>query len=139
MKREEFMSLKKIVILTIFLLTLAGSGYAGTQYYLDYVKAPEVTPARVVERYFTALQSRDYQQAYALVSLDYYHESINQFVDRVSMYAPNMVLETTAETIEENTAVVDVHLVIPMRFGTYESDSTMQLVRAKRVWQIIHP
>lgn len=133
------MSRKKILISAVILLALAGSAYAGTQYYLDNVKAPEIPPTQVVERYFAALRSKDYKLAYAMVSLDYYHESINQFVDRVSMYAPDMLLEATAETIEENTALVEVHLVIPMRFGTYESDSTMRLVRARRVWKIIHP
>ena len=133
------MKRKKIIILVLAIAAFIGVAYAGIQYYLDNIRPPKIAPAQVVEQYFSSLQKKDFKLAYSLVSQEYYHESVNQFIDRVSMYDPDMILEVSLEKIEEKTALVEVHIVVPLRFGIYESDSTMQLVRAKREWKIIHP
>lgn len=123
----------------VLVIALAGAGYAGTQYYLDNIRLPEITPTQVVEQYFAALGQRDYKTAYAFVSRQHYFDSFNQFIDRVSMYSPEMTLKVNWEKLEEKTAVVNIAIVVPMRFGTYSSESQMDLVRDKREWKIIHP
>ncbi|MDR1241197.1 MAG: DUF4829 domain-containing protein [Deltaproteobacteria bacterium] len=132
-------ALKKKAVWTILFLLLAGIGFAGSQYYLDNIKLPEVSPRQVVEQYFAAVKNRDYQKAYSLVSLRHYNNSYNQFIDRVSMYSPEMLLEIKGESIENDTAVVDARVVVPLQFGAYSSDSNMDLARVKREWKIIHP
>lgn len=133
------MSIKKKVLWALFILVCAGVSYVGGQYYLDNVKPPDVSPGQVVERYFDALNKRELEDAYNMVSRKHYFESFNQFVDRVSMYAPDMVLEVNWEKIEDTVAVVNVNITVPMRFGIYSSESEMDLVRAEREWKIIHP
>lgn len=133
------MNRKKLAALAVAVLLLGGGGYAGTQYYLDNIKLPEVSPRLVVEHYFAALEKGEFKRAYDMVSHEHYFESLNQFTDRVSMYAPDMMLEVRGERLEEKAAVVEIHIVVPMRFGTYSSDTEMSLIRAKREWKILHP
>ena len=133
------MKYKKAAAILMLTLALAGAVYAGTQYYLDNIKLPNIPPGQVVERYFAALGERDHKAAYAHVSRQHYHDSFNQFIDRVSMYSPDMTLKVNWEKIEEKTAAVSVSIVVPMRFGTYKSESEMDLIRDKREWKIVHP
>jgi hypothetical protein len=133
------MAAKKKAALLIICLILAGSGYAGSQYYLDNIKLPDVSPRQVVEQYFAALKSEDYKKAYGFVSLRHYNNSYNQFIDRVEMYSPMMRLEVKGETIKDDMAVVDVTVTLPLAFGPYSSDSSMDLARDRREWKIIHP
>ena len=55
------------------------------------------------------------------------------------MYAPDMKLSILGENIVEGAATVDVRIEVPLKFGLYKSDSTMDLVRVKREWKIMHP
>ncbi len=130
---------KKALAGLLIAAALIAGAYAGVQYYLDAVKPPEIAPAQVVERYFDALQNGRFEEAYNLVSRRHYFESFNQFIDRVSMYSPEMTLEILQEKIEGTAAVVSIHIVVPLRFGIYASDSEMDLVRDKREWKIVHP
>jgi hypothetical protein len=112
---------------------------AGILYYYDNVKPPETAPGQVIERYFEALKIKDYEKAYAMVSRDHYPDSFNQFVDRVNMYSPDMRLEIKGETVENDTASVEVDLAVPMNLGVFTTLARMDLVRVKREWKIIHP
>ncbi|MDR2669788.1 MAG: DUF4829 domain-containing protein [Desulfovibrio sp.] len=120
-------------------LLVAAAGVAGVQYYLDNIKLPAVSPTQVVEEYFAALKSRDYKKAYALISLRHYNNSFNQFIDRAAMYSPDMHLEVTGESVANDTAVVAARVLLPLEFGLYSSDSSMDLVRVQREWKIVHP
>jgi hypothetical protein len=130
---------KKTALKGLCCLALVIMGVAGIQYYLDHIKLPAVSPRQVVEQYFEALKNKDYQRAYDLVSLRHYNNSYNQFIDRVSMYSPDMQLEVKGESITDDTALVETRVVLPLEFGPYSSDSNMDLVRIKREWKIIHP
>jgi hypothetical protein len=123
----------------ILALVLAAAGVAGTRYYYDNVKPPEISPGQVIERYFEAVQRKDYATAYAFVSRRHYPDSFNQFKDRVDMYSPDMLLKITGETINDGAASVEARTFVPMLFGLYEADTRMSLVRVKREWKIIHP
>lgn len=131
--------MKKVIALLAAVVVLAAGGWYGWQYYLDNVKLPETGPSEVVANYFAALQKRDFASAYDMVSHVYYVDTINQFKDRTSMYAPDMTLSVIGEHMGEGTAVVDVRIEVPLRFGTYKSESTMDLIREKRHWKIVHP
>jgi hypothetical protein len=133
MKAEK----KALWIITGLILVL--TGVFGSRYYLDNIKLPEVSPRQVVEEYFAALKSQDYKKAYDYISLRHYNDSYNQFIDRVNMYSPEMQLDIQGESIKEDMAVVDAKVVVPLQFGLYTSDSSMDLVRVKREWKIIHP
>jgi hypothetical protein len=137
--KEYQMSGKKRIILLLCLCALLGIAFAGREYYLDNIKLPELSPRQVVDRYFAALKNKEYKQAYELVSLQHYNDSFNQFIDRVSMYSPAMLLEAQDERIEKDRATVSLKIAVPMQFGLYSSDSDMDLVRIKREWKIIHP
>jgi hypothetical protein len=130
---------RKTVLGILCALLLVLAGIAGIRYYLDHIKLPDVSPRQVVAEYFEALKDKDYKKAYTLISLRHYNNSYNQFIDRVTMYSPEMQLDITGETIQDDTAVVDARIVVPLPFGPYASDSTMDLVRVKREWKIIHP
>ncbi|MDR2801097.1 MAG: hypothetical protein LBB52_07525 [Desulfovibrio sp.] len=130
---------RKTVLAVVCALALVFTGIFGIRHYLDYVRPPAVSPRQVVEEYFEALKSKDYKRAYSLISLRHYNNSYNQFIDRVSMYSPEMRLEVTGETVRGDTAVVEARVVVPLQFGPYSSDSNMDLVRVKREWKIIHP
>ncbi|MDR0827715.1 MAG: hypothetical protein LBN33_07555 [Desulfovibrio sp.] len=133
------MTLKKKIALSVSALLLIGIGITAGQYYFYNIKLPDISPRQVVEQYFAAVKEGDYKKAYAFVSLKYYHESYNQFIDRVVMYSPEMRLEVTKESMEDDKAVVDASVVVPLQFGSYTADSRMDLVRDKREWKIIHP
>jgi hypothetical protein len=133
------MTRRKKAALLVGCLLVAAAVVGGVQYYLDNIKLPAVSPTQVVEDYFAALKSRDYKKAYGFVSLRHYNNSFNQFVDRVDMYAPDMHLEVTGESIAKDTAVVATRVLLPLEFGLYSSDSTMDLVRVQREWKIVHP
>ena len=130
---------KKKAFALLVALFLAVAGYAGVRYYYDYVKLPEVSPRQVVEQYFAALTFEDYEKAYSFVSLRHYHDSFNQFKDRVDMYSPEMRLEILQEGIEDDTAFVDARIFVPMSFGPYTAETRMKLAREKREWKIVHP
>jgi hypothetical protein len=130
---------KKTLLRLLCLLLVALLGLAGIRYYLDNIKLPPVSPRQVVEEYFAALKGKDYKKAYGLISLRHYNNSYNQFIDRVSMYSPDMRLEFKGENIENDTAVVEATVFLPLEFGPYISDAHMDLVRIKREWKIIHP
>ena len=130
--------MKKIIALVAVAL-LAFGGWYGWQYYLDNVRLPETGPSQVVATYFEALQNRDFTRAYDMVSHVYYADTINQFRERTSMYAPDMTLTVVGERMGEGTAVVDVTIEVPLRFGVYRSEASMDLVREKRHWKIVHP
>jgi hypothetical protein len=133
------MRVKRKALWVLLAVLCAGGTWAGIQYYLDNIKPPATPPGQVVERYFEALKRRDFAAAYAMVSRRHYFESFNQFIDRVSMYSPDMTLEVTQEQLEEAGAVVMVRISAPLRFGLYSSDSEMDLARDGREWKIIHP
>jgi len=134
------MTVKKKALALIIALVLAGvGGWTGIQYYYDYLKPPKIAPKQVVEQYFEALKLESFEEAFAMVSHRHYPDSFNQFMDRVSMYSPDMRLEISGETMEDDMAFVEAHIVVPMRFGPYEADTHMTLVRVKREWKIIHP
>lgn len=133
------MTRKKILGVLFLVAITIGGGYFGIQYYLDNIKLPDVAPAKVVDAYFSALQKQNFKAAYDMVSRIHYVDSINQFVDRTSMYAPDMKLSILGENIVEGAATVDVRIEVPLKFGLYKSDSTMDLVRVKREWKIMHP
>jgi hypothetical protein len=131
--------MKKTVLKLFCLVFAALLGFAGIRYYLDNIQLPAVSPRQVVEQYFAALKEKDYEKAYGLVSLRHYNNSYNQFIDRVSMYSPDMRLELKGESIENDRAVVEATVFLPLEFGPYISDAHMDLVRVKREWKIIHP
>ena len=131
------MTAKKKALALALVITVAG--FAGIRYYYDYVKPPETAPGQVIERYFEALKINDYEKAYALVSRVHYPDSFNQFVDRVNMYSPDMRLEIKGETVENDTAFVDIDIAVPMNSGIFTTLARMDLVRVKREWKIIHP
>jgi len=136
------MTLKKKALALILALGLAGliaAGVAGIRYYHDNIKPPALAPRQVIEQYFEAIKRRDYQKAYSFVCLRHFRNSFNQFRDRVDTYSPDMTLEFTGETIDKNTAVVDLEVSVPMGFGLYKADGRMYLVRVKRDWKIITP
>ncbi|MDR3177044.1 MAG: hypothetical protein LBU06_11010 [Desulfovibrio sp.] len=130
---------RKTVLMAVCAFHVVLAGIFGMRYYLDHVKLPDVSPRQVIAEYFAALKSRDYKKAYGFVSIRHYNNSYNQFIDRVSMYSPDMQLEVTGETIKDDTAVVETKVVVPLWFGPYSSNSNMDLVRVKREWKIIHP
>jgi hypothetical protein len=121
------------LVLTVIIGVMAG------RYYLDNIKLPELPPRQVVEQYFEALKNQEYKKAYDFVSLRHYNNTFNQFIDRVAMYSPQMRLEVTGESIDKDSAVVDTKVTVPLEFGSYSSNSNMDLVRVKREWKIIHP
>lgn len=121
--------------LLVFLGLAAGGGF----YYYENIRLPDVTPGQVVEQYFTAVQKGDYRKAYQMVSSRHYHDSFNQFIDRVSMYSPQMMLQVQAEAIDKNKAIVNMHISVPLKFGPYNSNSSMDLIREKREWKIVSP
>ncbi|MDR1685316.1 MAG: hypothetical protein LBR82_02545 [Desulfovibrio sp.] len=133
------MTIGKKATLLLGCLLVAAAGVAGVQYWLDNIKLPAVSPTQVVEDYFSALKGRDYKKAYGFISLRHYNNSFNQFIDRAAMYAPDMHLEVTGENITKDTAVVATRVVVPLEFGLYSSDSSMDLVRVQREWKIVHP
>jgi hypothetical protein len=130
---------KKALLIAVCGILVIIAGTTGTQYYLDNIKLPEVSPRHVVEQYFEAIKSKDYKKAYDFVSLRHYNNSYNQFIDRVDMYSTEMILEIKGERIEDGKAVVETKVIVPLNFGPYTSDSSMDLVRIKREWKIIHP
>jgi len=133
------MTMKKKALALILALCLVAAGVAGIQYYYDNVKLPELAPRQIIEQYFEAVKRKDYEQAYAHISRRHYHDSFNQFKDRLDMYSPDMRLEITGEIIENGTAIVEASVFIPMHFGSYTANTRMSLVRVKREWKIIHP
>jgi hypothetical protein len=133
------MTPKKTALSAAGLVLTAVIGIVAVRYYLDNIKLPEVSPRQVVEQYFEALKKQDYEKAYSFVSLRHYNNTFNQFIDRVAMYSPEMRLEVTGEIMDKDTAVVDTKVVVPLEFGSYSSDSNMDLVRVKREWKIVHP
>ena len=133
------MTMKRKVCVLLLALFLVSAGAAGARYYYDNIGLPPVSPRQVIERYFAALKLQDYEKAYALVSLRHYHDSFNQFMDRVNMYSPDMRLEIAGETIGQGTAFVEGRIFVPMAFGPYTADVRMDLARIKREWKIVHP
>ncbi|MDR1489897.1 MAG: DUF4829 domain-containing protein [Desulfovibrio sp.] len=134
-----FRKTRKTVLMVFCAVAIVLIGIFGIRYYLDHVRLPEIAPRQVVAEYFEALKGKDYKKAYSFISLRHYNNSYNQFIDRVSMYSPEMQLEVAGETIKGDTAVVDARVVVPLQFGPYSSYSNMDLVRVKREWKIIHP
>lgn len=130
---------KKIVLKIALIIVLAVVLFGGGRYYLDNIRPPEVSPRQVVEQYFDFLKKHNYKEAYELVSRQHYHDSYNQFIDRVSMYSPEMRLKVEEEILEKDKAVVNIQVFVPMEFGDYNSVTSMDLVRVKREWKIIHP
>lgn len=131
--------IKKKWLSTLALLVFLGLAAGGGLYYYENIKPPDITPRQVVEQYFTAVQKGDYRKAYQMVSSRHYHDSFNQFIDRVSMYSPQMTLQVQAETIDKNKATVNMHIFIPLKFGPYSSNTSMDLIREKREWKIVSP
>ncbi|MDR1856369.1 MAG: hypothetical protein LBR22_04325 [Desulfovibrio sp.] len=130
--------MKKIFIALAFLFIIF-IGYSGYIYYLDNIKLPEMTPSTTVEKYFEAVKSEDYKNAYAFVSQQYYHDSYNQFVDRMKTYSTEMSVQITGETINDTKASVTARIIVPMNFGPFTTESVIDLVRDKREWKILHP
>jgi hypothetical protein len=134
------MAAKKTIAGIAAALVLVAAGMAAYRHYLDHIRPPEISPRQVIEKYFAAVNSKEYEAAYAFVSSRHYHESFNQFVDRVNLYSPAMRLEVTGERLEEDgTAVVEARIVVPMAFGPFTADTRMDLARMRREWKIIHP
>ena len=123
----------------ILVLALIGAGFAGIRYYYDNIKLPNIAPRQLVEAYFEAVKRKDYEKAFAFVSRRHYHDSFNQFKDRVDMYSPEMRLEISEESIVDDTAFVNAKIFVPLTFGPYTSETRMRLTREKREWKIIHP
>ncbi|SDD56982.1 hypothetical protein SPACI_052580 [Sporomusa acidovorans DSM 3132] len=130
---------KKTVLSALALLVFLGLAAGGGFYYYENINPPDLTPGQVIEQYFAAVQKGDYQKAYQMVSRQHYHDSFNQFIDRVSMYSPEMTLQVQGETIDNNKAVVNLHIFIPLEFGPYSSNTSMDLIREKREWKIVCP
>jgi hypothetical protein len=131
----------KLLGLLLAAAIVIGGAWFGYQYYLDNIKLPAVGPSEVISRYFEAVKKGDFKTAYAMVSRAHYPDSYNQFIDRASMYSPQMKLTITGESIDEKqqTAHVTLHVTVPLRYGLYASNTGMDLARVKREWKIMHP
>lgn len=128
------MKARKFFVLAAVGLALALGG-------MIYILAgpPGERPETVVEKYFQAIRGADFQAAYRHVSRREYHETFQQFTDRVSRYPAEMEIRVTSVDVSGRRATVYANYRAPSAFGSYNATGTMELVIEGRKWKIVTP